>query len=190
MLNRKPGFDRKTIRLQNYDYSQPGMYFITICTPNHKDLFGKIEDGMLNLNEYGLIVQNEWIKTSEIRPNVEMDVFVVMPNHFHGIIRINDSCRGVSNTPQNKPVFIGGVCNTPLQNANPLRSPSQTIGAIVRGFKSTVTRQINLVRHQNMPVWQRNYYEHVILDEESYEKISEYIIANPLNWLTDEYFQL
>ena len=85
---------RRSIRLKGYDYSQAGAYFITICCEDRICRFGDIENGEMKLNEMGLIAHNEWIKTSEIRKNVELDVFVVMPNHIHGIIILNDMGRG------------------------------------------------------------------------------------------------
>lgn len=86
---------RRSIRLKEYDYSQSGAYFITICTYNRKCSFGEIVNGEMQLNEWGTILENELLKTSELRPNVLLDEYVVMPNHFHGIIVIMDNCRGV-----------------------------------------------------------------------------------------------
>jgi len=107
---------RRSIRLRGYDYSQAGAYFITICTKDRECLFGDIVDEKMCINEIGEIVQKEWLRTANIRPNVSLDEFIIMPNHLHGIIMINDG-RGV------------------LQYApteSPFRSPSQTIGAIIR----------------------------------------------------------
>jgi putative transposase len=187
---------RRSIRLKDYDYSQEGMYFITVCAQNHECLFGLIEDGVMKLNKLGKIVQDEWLKTSEIRSHIELDVFVVMPNHFHGIVLINDSCRGVSPyAPMMGDSPMGVYQYAPTNGCqgtddkNKLRSPSQTIGAIIRGFKSSVTTQINTLRKTPfIPVWQRNYYEHIICDEDSYSKISDYIMGNPFNWEKDDYF--
>jgi REP element-mobilizing transposase RayT len=201
---------RRSIRLKGYDYSQAGLYFITMVTQNRACLFGTIENGAMILNQYGHIAYNEWIKTTEIRKNVELCDFVVMPNHIHGIIRLlgrgelhspeisnelhspeisnelhspeisnelhspqRSDNRGVCDTPENR-----GVCDTPL------RSPSQTIGAIVRGYKSSVTKQLGLLGF-NEKIWQRNYHEHIIRNEQSYLKISEYIVNNPVNWDND-----
>lgn len=222
---------RRSIRLKGYDYSQEGLYFITICTQNRACLFGKIENGKMILNEYGQIACNEWIKTTEIRNNVELCEFVIMPNHIHGIIRLfgrgelhsphnsAHSPNNSTNSPNklNTPIIRGvcetsnvgvcdtlnvgvcdtsnvGVCDTPnvgvCETSNrgvcdtPLRSPSQTIGAIVRGYKSSVTKQLGLLGF-NGKLWQRNYYEHIIRDEQSYLKISEYIQNNPANWHKD-----
>ena len=192
---------RHSIRLKGYDYSQAGAYFITICTSERICLFGKIEHGQMILNDVGIIAYNKWWKTTELRKNVELDAFVVMPNHIHGIIIINSSGgfnemnangRGVLHTPNQIQNEMGvcntpdekGVCNTPLRP----RSPSQTIGAIVRGYKSSVTKQIK-PEWGLKTLWQRNYYEHIIRNEQSYQIISEYIINNPLIWLLDKFYK-
>ncbi|MDP2681641.1 MAG: transposase [Deltaproteobacteria bacterium] len=162
---------RRSIRLKNYDYSRAGAYFVTVCVQNRECLFGDIDNGEMRLNEFGRVVENEWLKTKDIRGNVKLDYYIIMPNHFHGILVIND-CRGVL---QYAPTA-----------SRKFRSPSQTIGAIVRGFKSAITKHINETRNNpGCPVWQRNYYEHIIRNEKSMNKIREYITKNPLNWTTD-----
>lgn len=187
---------RRSIRLKGYDYSQAGLYFITICAQNRACLFGSIENGVMILNEYGHIAYNEWMKTPEIRNNVELGEFVIMPNHIHGIVRLLG--RGELHSPDiinelHSPDIIElnstytinelhssdkhGVCDTP-------RSPSQTIGSIVRGYKSSVTKQLGLLGYDKK-LWQRNYHEHIIRDEQSHLKISKYIINNPANWNND-----
>ncbi len=195
MANNPIKHQRRSIRLKGYDYSQAGLYFITICTQNRACLFGNVVNDEMILNEYGHIAHNEWMKTPEIRTNVELCDFVIMPNHVHGIIRILR--RGEMNSPKmnspntNMPEMPlnalsnelhsfdnGGVFNTPL------RSPSQTIGSIVRGYKSSVTKQLGLLGF-NGKIWQRNYHEHIIRDEQSYINISNYIIKNPANWNRD-----
>lgn len=173
---------RHSIRINNYDYSSVGAYFITICAENRDNLFGRIENNKLILNKFGNIVENEWIKTSEIRKNVEIDDFIVMPNHFHGIIIISGINQGVS---QYAPTKMHDTVNK-------LCSPSQTVGAIVRGFKASVTKKINILRDvYRQTVWQRNYFEHVIRNEYDLMRIREYIINNPANWETDsEYIRI
>ena len=174
---------RRSIRLKGYDYSQEGMYFVTLCVQDRDYLFGEIANGEMMLNEMGTIAHNEWMHTPEIRKNVELDAFIVMPNHIHGIIIIN--CRGVCNTPL-RPDTDMGVCNTPQR-----KSPSQTIGSIVRGYKSSVTKKINELHNTNgSVVWQRNYWEHIIRDDRSFNTIAEYIINNPKNWDNDKLHSL
>jgi len=179
---------RKSIRLKGYDYAQAGLYFITICVQNKACLFGNIVNNEMILNEYGQIAHAEWIKTAKIRPYVELGEFIVMPNHLHGIICL--SGRGVLHTPKiNAPetnatktcVQNEGVCNTPL------RSSSQTIGAILRGYKSAVTKQLGLFNF-NQKFWQRNYYEHIIRNEQSHQRIADYIINNPAKWTEDKFY--
>lgn len=161
---------RRSIRLKGYDYSRNGGYFITICTKDRACFFGEIKNGEMVLNGYGLIAQEEWIRTGDMRKNIIMDEFVIMPNHIHGII--------VVNAPG------GAYCNTPLQTK--FQSPSNNLGAIIRGYKSIVTNRINTHRQIELQsVWQRNYYEHIIRNEEDLHRIQEYIINNPQNWEKD-----
>jgi putative transposase len=195
---------RRSIRLKGYDYTQAGLYFITICCQNRAYLFGDIVNGEMILNEFGQIAFNEWVKTTEIRNNVELGEFVVMPNHIHGIIRLlgrgelhsphNESGGqpphielGVFNTPQppQPPDNELGVFNTPQP---PQRGPSQSIGAIIRGYKSSVTKQLGLLGF-NKKLWQRNYFEHIIRNEHSYQRISQYIINNPAKWEEDKFYK-
>jgi len=172
---------RRSIRLKGYDYSQAGLYFITICTHNRENLFGEIvgANGIcpeMVLNVYGEIVKNEWIKTTKIRSEIELYEFVVMPNHFHGIVEIR---RGDRSAKGDQPVALT-IKSGPQQ---------KSIGSLIAGYKSVVTKQINILRNiPGVSVWQRNYYEHVIRDEKSYLKIAEYIINNPLHWLEDDYY--
>ncbi|MBN1619666.1 transposase [candidate division WOR-3 bacterium] len=161
---------RRSIRLKGYDYSQNGAYFMTVCTHNRECLFGDIVDGGMVFNEYGQIVQDEWIKSPGIRREIELDEFIIMPNHLHGIIFIENP--------------VGANGRSPLHRTN---MGSKTLSSFMAGFKSTVTKQINQIR--NMPgtsVWQRNYWEHIIRDEQSLNNIKNYIINNPANWVKDE----
>ena len=156
--------NRRSIRLQHYDYSQAGGYFVTICTKNHKCLFGQIIKGEMELNGYGQIVQAEWLKTAQIRTNLVVDEFIAMPNHVHGIIVINNLSRG---TMHRAPTPIREQFGKPVSNSIP---------TIIRGFKSAVTIRIRkLLRDPDFLVWQRNYYEHVIRNETDLEEIREYI---------------
>lgn len=172
---------RRSVRLKGYDYSNPGAYFVTACAWNRECIFGEIIDGKLKLHELGKVVHREWMRTGDIRQNTELDEFIVMPNHFHGILVINN-CMNVSR----RGVLRRGVLQYAPTNAG-LRSPSQTIGAIIRGFKSAVTKSINLLRNTpGIPVWQRNYFEHIIRDEKELFRIRKYIHLNPVQWDIDE----
>lgn len=181
---------RRTVRLYGYDYSQEGLYFVTVCCQDKICRFGKVENGEMVLNRMGEIAYNEWFKTAELRPNIRLDEFIIMPNHIHGIIEITDNVGANCIRPNNENTDNTGVCNTPLQeNNNILRSPSQTIGAIIRGYKSAVTKQINnICKTENVQIWQRNDYGHIIRNTESHQKITDYILTNPLNWVNDKYY--
>ena len=168
----------ESIRLPGYDYSQPGAYFITIVTHNRQCLFGNIVDGKMILNEYGELVKNEWLKTGVIRPNIIIDAFVVMPNHLHGILIITDNydCGGT--------LQRASTTKTTEQFGKPTKN---SIPTIVRLFKSTTTKQINQLRVSTpmQPLWQRNYFEHVIRDDNELTRIHQYIINNPNRWEED-----
>ncbi len=184
---------RRSTRLKGFDYAEAGLYFITVCCHGRACSFGNIENDEMILNEFGRIAHNEWLKTTAIRSNVELHDFVIMPNHIHGIIQIiHTPRRGVLNTPTLNTHENQGVCNTLMQQGvcnTPLRSPSQTIGAIIRGYKSSVTKQLNLIGFTGQ-LWQRNYYEHIIRNNRSYLHISKYIFDNPKNWQDDVFFQI
>jgi putative transposase len=153
---------RKTVRLREYDYSQPGEYFVTICTKNHECIFGSIVDGKMDMNKRGRIVDEYWKGIPEHFPYVDLDECIIMPNHFHGIIIINDMdihCRGEVTSPLRK----------------------STLGNIAAYFKYRSTKLIN--ESQGTPdakVWQRNYYDRIIRDEKELQNIRDYIINNVL----------
>lgn len=178
---------RKNRRLPGYDYSQDGYYFITICTHNRQPVFGKIVDRRMALNEYGKIVHNEWVRSANLRKEIKIDKFVIMPNHFHAILGIDHSSvesyghtTGASTSGSGTRTYI----HTSLQ------SPSRTLGAIIRGFKASVTTKINTFRNtpQN-PIWQSGFHDHIIRNETEYRKIWEYIDTNPLKWQEDCYYE-
>jgi len=173
---------RRSIRLKGYDYAQPGAYFITFCTFGREHFLGEIRNGEMSLSEIGEIVKQEWLRTPTIRSNVELDEFVVMPDHFHGIIILHAERNGEHEQDSN--------CGGKLQFAptmTPFRSPSKTIGAIIRGFKAAATKRANELRKTpGLLLWQRNYYEHIIRDEIELTRIREYISLNPAKWMEDE----
>ncbi len=164
---------RHSIRLKDYDYSRPGAYFVTICTHNRECLFGEISKSHMVLNKNGEIVNEEWTKSPDIRTEIRLDSFVVMPNHFHGIVYIEDT-RANSRSPlQQSRVGMG----------------SETLSSMIAGFKSAVTKQIKQINTNSLStVWQRNYYEHIIRDESELDQIREYIANNPLKWQEDKYY--
>ncbi|MBN2030017.1 transposase [bacterium] len=167
--------NRRSMRLQGYDYSKAGGYFITICTYKRKCLFGEIMDGKM--------VKSEWLKISRIRENITLDEFIIMPNHLHGIIIISESDKMIHH--------VGAIRRiAPTNNIkNPIGPKPGSIGAIMGQFKSITTKHINKIRNtQRTPVWQRNYYEHIIRDENELNQIREYILSNPMKWSEDTYY--
>ncbi len=183
---------RRSTRLKNYDYSQEGLYFITLNCQNRHHLFGKIQNSVMCLNEFGTIIHQNWLETPIIRPNVTLGAFVVMPDHMHAIICIKQT--------KGSKEAIGKF-----------QSPSQTIGAIVRGFKGTVTTKIktatrtwitskgefaqvptvapippgpiNLIHLEpKKSIWQRGYDDRIIWNQKSLKNITKYIQNNPANW--------
>ena len=184
---------RRSIRLKGYDYSQPGLYFITICCQDRACLFGRVVNDEMELNDAGKIAEQYWLDIPKHFPNVVLHEYVVMPNHVHGIIEIAET----------DGMDIGGADIVGAKNFSPLRhtphqpqpSPpqrprgtSKTIGSMVRGFKIGVTKWMR--NNTNVhDVWQRNYYEHIIRDEQSYHRIAEYIKNNPANWQDDKFYK-
>ena len=179
---------RQTIRLRDFDYAGGG-YFVTLCAWQRECLFGDAIDGGVRLNEWGTVAGDEWLRTPMIRPNVVLDEFVVMPNHFHAIIFINDvgahRCAPES-VGRGKPgAHIGA--ETRAHIGAPLRRQPGSLGSIIAGFKSAVTKRINEMRDNlGCPVWQRNYYEHVIRDDRDLHAIRQYIADNPAKWELDD----
>ena len=169
---------RKTIRLQGYDYAQDGWYFITICTFQFEEIFGEIDENSQFLpSKLGEIVKEKWLETSKIRPNVYLDTFQVMPNHFHAIVVI-----GGKNTLPN----IEGFPNT-NDTYSSFSSPKRTVGAIVRGFKGSVTKEYNKINDKSIAtIWQSNYYERIIRNLNELNSIRNYIEKNPINWQKDK----
>lgn len=162
-----PQRNRRSIRLQGYDYSQAGAYFITLCTQDRECLFGEIVHGKMRLNDAGRIVADEWVKTAEIRDEIELDEWVLMPNHFHGILVIADG-RGD-------------------RRVAPTGPQPRSVGAVMAGFKSVVTKRINGLRQTpGAKLWQRNYWEHIVRNEPELKRIREYIHNNPAQWELDK----
>jgi len=181
---------RRSIRLQGYDYSSEGLYFITLVCQNRAELFGEVRSSTVQLNAFGKIALEEWYHTARVRDNLEVHESVVMPNHLHGILEITQK-KGENE--------VGAF-----------RSPSHTIGAIIRGYKvATINKIKELIKESlggntesngellfaptvekilslDYKIWQRNYYEHIIRNEQSYYRISEYIKNNPAKWEEDK----
>ena len=166
MANEGVNNPRLSLRLKDYDYASPGAYFVTICTKDRSLLFGDIIEGDIRLTDFGRIVHQEWQISAKIRREIALDAFVLMPNHVHGIIFINES-------------DVGATGGSPVRSG-----PRQhSLASFLSGFKSATTKRINDLRQSpGAPVWQRNYYEHVIRNEQSLQRIREYIGNNPARW--------
>ena len=183
---------RRSIRLQGYDYSQAGAYYVTIVTQGRECLFGEIIDGEMYLNEYGEIVQNWWNEILIHFPNVELGAFVIMPNHVHGIIFKTTERRGEVLSPRDNPnnnIQDGHGVGTDNQGGGtpPLQKPP-ILGQIVAYFKYQSTKEMNRIEiHKAITkFWQRNYYEHIIRDEKDLQNKTDYIEANPSLWDEDD----
>ncbi|HXF49230.1 MAG TPA: transposase [Verrucomicrobiae bacterium] len=170
---------RRSIRLKGYNYANTGAYFVTICTQGREGLFGEIKNGEMELNPAGRMVTAYWTDLSKRFSGVETDEFAVMPNHFHGIIVLVGADRRVCpDGVGGRELKAGGHIGPPLQK-------------ILQWFKTMTTNEyLKNVKNKNWPpfpgrLWQRNYYEHIIRDEDSLNKIREYIIQNPARWEYD-----
>ena len=169
-------------RLQNWDYENNASYFVTICTQNRECYFGEIIDGKMQLSEIGNIVETEWIKTFEMRPdmNLYMGEFVIMPNHFHAIIVIGEN---EYNTQCERRDAMHCVSTT--DSANKFGAQSKNLASIIRGLKIGVTKCARLIYAGF--AWQSRFHDHIIRNEKSYKTISEYIINNTANWQNDKF---
>ncbi len=158
---------RRSIRLKGYDYTQPNCYFITICCQNRANLFGWIQDGEMQKNDSGQMIEHEWLGLTARFNNISLKSYIVMPNHFHGIIKIK-------------------------RNSSEGMQISKTIGDVIDAFKSiTTVKYIDGVNAKNWQtfdkkIWQRNYYEHIVRNNSELMAIEEYILNNPKNWHNDE----
>jgi putative transposase len=169
---------RRSIRLKNYDYSQGGSYFITICINDHRCLLGSIINGTMQFSSLGESVQEFWLTMPLHFPNVILDDFVVMPNHLHGILTLSD--------------YAGAACCAPTKESGTSHTMSMrklaphSLPVIIRSYKSAVTKRFNEWRKTSrIPIWQRGYYEHIIRNESELNRIREYIHNNPLKWDLD-----
>jgi len=164
MSTNSKSYHRRTLRLPNFDYSTPGAYFVTIVAFKHLRLFASIDSDELNLTRRGIIVDETWNDLVKHISNIDLGEHVIMPNHFHGIVWIKESEAHVDDK-------------------------SLYLTEIVRQFKSFSARRINQeFGTMGNPVWQRNYYEHVIRNEADLSRIREYIVENPCKWILDKYY--
>ena len=210
--------NRQTFRLKNYDYSRNGMYFITICTNNHENMFGEITNGKMVLNEIGKIVEAEILNTTVIRQNIKIDQYTIMPNHVHLIIQIQNTTppqthirRGGVFPPENlkipdnlqtnkiiefdekKEILLSNIIKSGGVVESGGKTPPLRLGQIVALMKYLITTKyneiMNIKNRKYFKLWQRNYHEHIIRDENSYHKIVDYIQNNPSKWQNDKFFR-
>lgn len=182
---------RRSIRLKGYDYAQQGAYFITLCAHQRECLFGDIANGEMQTNQIGEIVVTGWTELAAHFRNIELDAFVIMPNHIHGIVVIvhNPARRGEAlafTTASDKPSASANALPLPMPHGTRPRS----LNALVQNFKPITARHIHKIpTHAERPIWQRNYYEHIIRNDAALERIRAYIENNPANWQTDENYR-
>jgi putative transposase len=184
--------NRKPNRIKNFDYSECRYYFITICTKNRENHFGTVENSQMKLSEIGKITEIKWKEIASYFPDVELDEFIVMPNHIHGIIsffnnlrkdKINDirnrqACSLHSNGNNNKDEL-------PKKELTPNKN-HQKLPVIIGSFKSGVTRIVNQIPRIGYFCWQKSYYDHIIRNEKELGIIREYININPMKWPDDD----
>lgn len=173
---------RKRNRLREWDYSTPHWYYVTICAQNHREWFGEIIEGKMVLNEYGLMVQKRWLWLKEHYEYVDLDEFIVMPNHFHGVLIITKDNVGVGRDlpDQNDRKRNRTSPDLSLHKSVKIKPLSELIGV----FKTTSSKLIHRTGLPNFS-WQRSYYDHIIRNEKSLDNIRLYIQENPLSWETD-----
>lgn len=165
---------RRSIRLVDYDYRQQGAYFVTICSHDQQCIFSIVGKAHMRLTPVGDIVVSEWLRTEHSREDVELDHFVVMPNHFHAILVICNE----DMAPQT---------STGRSSSKP---QSRSLSSVIGSYKSAVSRRVHsLARQSDLQVWQGNCHEHVIRSEQDLNRLRQYIINNPLKWEMDRYFR-
>ncbi|MBU1130628.1 transposase [Patescibacteria group bacterium] len=167
--------NRKLNRMRGYDYSQNGFYFVTICLKNKIEYFGSIKNGQMIINKFGKIVEYCWYDLINHYGNCRLDEFIIMPNHVHGIVEINNNREGAGLKP----------ARTDLESARTLINKKYSLSEMIRGFKSFSSRRINEVNFDSVFRWQRSFYDHIIQNDGSLYRIRKYIKNNPLRWELD-----
>lgn len=186
-------FHRRSTRLKGYDYTRSGAYFITVCTADRRRLFGEVVNGVMVQNTFGVVVQRCWEAMPEHMPMMELDAFVVMPNHVHGIVVITYQAAptGIVGAANSPPLPAVGAPPPPSGDAGSRRQVAimvkNSLGHIMQVFKAAVSRQVirDGLIPRGVPIWQRGYHDHIIRDPQAYERIARYIVNNPANWDRD-----
>ena len=175
---------RRSSRLPGFDYAAAGAYFVTIVTQNRLCLFGEIIDYEMHLNDAGQAIARWWFELERKFTTIETDAFVVMPNHFHGIVTMSDPTVGAD-------LCVGLPNEVPMHPTHPGAHTGAPLPTIIQWFKTMTTNEyIRGVKRFGWPafqghLWQRNYYEHIIRDEDSLNRIRQYIVDNPARWDSD-----
>ncbi len=187
--NIKHSYSRESVRLRGWDYGSSAIYFVTICTGDRSHYFGKIQDGIMHLSEIGVVANDEWFKSPKIRPdmNLKLGKFVVMPNHIRGIVIIgknqynqyHGNIRRVATHCDPTPIMM------PSSYANQFGPQRKNLASIIRGYKSIVTKSARRINPDF--TWQSRYYDHVIRNPESEDRINRYIRNNIENWINDRF---
>lgn len=173
---------RRSLRLPGHDYATPGAYFLTLCTHQRACIFGRVEKGEMQLSQFGEIVQGHWSKLPKHHAHLRLDAFIVMPNHLHGILILENGWGGAIAPETNQ------ITNPQSSNSSKLRK-CHAISEIVRGFKTFSAKRINEIRQTpGIPVWQRNFYDRIIRDDAGLQKVRAYITQNPKVWEQDAFF--
>ncbi len=168
---------RRPMRLRHFDYASPAAYFVTICTRDRLCILGEVVNGIVSLNENGRLVQRAWKNLPNHYPHVEIDCWVIMPNHIHGILVLTGKGGNRVGTKGR-----AGLKPAPTEG----RAAPHGLPEVVRAFKTFSARRINLHRGTSgSSLWQRGYFEHVIRSESSLNRIRRYIVENPLRWDED-----
>ena len=172
----------KSARLPDWDYGWNGYYFVTICTQGHTPWFGRVVDGEMVLSDVGEIVQEAWLRTSDMRPDMKLnvDVFVIMPNHFHAVVVIGENAY---NTCRRRDAL---QCVSTGKSMNQFGPQSKNLASIIRGFKAAVTKRSRRI-HPDF-TWQPRFHDHVVRNEDSHRRIAEYIQCNPAKWMDDSFY--
>ena len=173
-------------RLKNWDYGWHAAYFVTICTQNREHYFGDLVNGSMQLSEIGKIVDAEWLKTFEMRPdmNLMMGAYVIMPNHFHGIVIIGDNPYNTGLVMERRNAMH---CVSTDTTKNKFGPQSKNLASIICGFKIGVTKNARIINADF--AWQSRYYDHIIRNDESLFRIRNYIKNNPLKWMKDKFYE-
>ncbi|HEY3295465.1 MAG TPA: transposase [bacterium] len=181
-MDQKP--PHKSVRLPFVAYTEPYLYFVTICTTNREQLFGEIQSGQMVLNDLGRIVDEEWRRSGEVRAELILDQFIVMPDHLHGLVGLRPA--GDLLDERDRAHSRAALQAEPLRGSRD-RAP-RSLCSFIAQFKATTTRRINdLRRTAAARVWQPRFYEHIIRQYESVDKARQYILKNPERWAADQH---